>query len=538
MDPIYVIGHRNPDTDSIVSAMAYAALRNSLGDREFVAGRLGHLSDETKKILSYFGVAPPVCVDTMRTQVRDLDYDMPPALNAAVTLDRAWSVLQDDTHIPAIPVTTEDGSLYGMLSAGDIAAFDMQTIGRPVVEEIPVFNLLSVLEGKIINESANLVDVISGEVVIALPQRNPNLLFSDKNTIVIVGRQPDMIQRAIELGVSCVIICQDEIDEQWRNIKTNTCIISTPYDAARAARLIYHATPIGRVCLKEDLQSFHLNDFIDDVKEIVLKSRYRNYPILDENEKVVGTLSRFHLIRPRRKRVVLVDHNEASQSIRGLEQAEILEIIDHHRLADIQTTNPIYFRNEPVGSTATIIAGMYQERGLMPSSKLAGLLAAAIISDTVMFKSPTATDRDRRMAERMARIANVTIDQLGQEIFTATISDDKPASDLLLADFKDFHIAGHDFGVSQIICVDACHMLQRKQEFLDVMQQIMDKNGYSMVMLMLTDVLTEGTQLIYLGDEETIQLAFNTAPKDNTLYLPGVISRKKQVIPMLSALWG
>ena len=195
-------------------------------------------------------------------------------------------------------------------------------------------------------------------------------------------------------------------------------------------------------------------------------------------------------------------------------------------------------RNEPVGSTATIIAGMYQEKGLMPSTKLAGCLAAAIISDTVMFKSPTATERDRRMAERMARIANLSLEKLGQEIFAASSAQNKPASDLLFGDFKDFHIAGHDFGVSQVICVDANQMLQRKEEFLQVMRQTMEKNNYSMILLMLTDVLTEGTQLIYLGDEETIRLAFNVQPKDNTLYLPGVISRKKQVIPMLSALWG
>ena len=538
MDPIYVIGHRNPDTDSIVSAMAYAALRNALGDREFVAGRLGHLSDETKKILSYFGVAPPVCVDTMRTQVRDLEYDTPPALSAAVTLDRAWSVLQMDTHVPAIPVTTEDGALYGMLSADHIAAYDMESITNPVIREIPLFNLLSVLEGKIVNDSANLADTISGEVIIALPHKNPNLVFCRKDAVLIVGQQPDMIEKAVEMGVNCVIICQDEVDTRWANVDTGTCILSTPFDAGRVSRLIYHATPIQRVCLTENLQAFHLDDFIDDVREIVLKSRFPNYPILDENEKVVGTLSRFHLLRPRRKRVVLVDHNESAQSVQGLDQAEILEIIDHHRLADIQTTNPIYVRNEPVGSTATIIAGMYQEKGLMPSTKLAGCLAAAIISDTVMFKSPTATERDRRMAERMARIANLSLEKLGQEIFAASSAQNKPASDLLFGDFKDFHIAGHDFGVSQVICVDANQMLQRKEEFLQVMRQTMEKNNYSMILLMLTDVLTEGTQLIYLGDEETIRLAFNVQPKDNTLYLPGVISRKKQVIPMLSALWG
>ena len=269
----------------------------------------------------------------------------------------------------------------------------------------------------------------------------------------------------------------------------------------------------------------------------MLKSRYRCYPILDENDRVVGTLSRYHLIRPKRKRVVLVDHNEAAQSVPGLDQAEILEIIDHHRLADIQTGNPIYFRNEPVGSTTTIIATMYQEKGLMPSEKLAGMMAAAIVSDTVMFKSPTCTQRDRSMAERMARIANVSLEELGQQIFSASWSDDKTPEELLFTDFKDFHIAGHDL-VGQITCVNSAHILERKQEFLDIMQQTMQERHYSLMLLMLTDVLLEGTQLIYLGDEETIQQAFSSEAKNNVVFLPGVMSRKKQIIPTLSAMWG
>ena len=250
------------------------------------------------------------------------------------------------------------------------------------------------------------------------------------------------------------------------------------------------------------------------------------------------TLSRYHLIRPKRKRVVLVDHNEAAQSVPGLDQAEILEIIDHHRLADIQTGNPIYFRNEPVGSTTTIIATMYQEKGLMPSEKLAGMMAAAIVSDTVMFKSPTCTQRDRSMAERMARIANVSLEELGQQIFSASWSDDKTPEELLFTDFKDFHIAGHDLGVGQITCVNSAHILERKQEFLEIMGQTMQERHYSLMLLMLTDVLLEGTQLIYLGDEETIQQAFSSEAKNNVVFLPGVMSRKKQIIPTLSAMWG
>ncbi len=538
MEPIYVTGHRNPDTDSIVSAMAYAALRNALGDREYVAARLGHISDETQLVLDRFGLQPPMHLKTLRTQVRDLDYDTPPALHKAVTIRHTWKLLHSNVSIPALPVCDDEGKLYGMVSASEIADHDMQTIQNPVLEAVPIFNLLSVLDGKILNDGGYQTDEVAGEVVIALPQQREALLFSNPKSIVICGHQPDMIRRALELDVSCLIVCQAEVSEELRSIPTKTCLISTPLEAFRAARMVYHAAAVSHICQCNDLISFHLDDYVDDVQEIVLKSRYRSYPILDEKDRVVGTLSRFHLLRPKRKRVVLVDHNELAQSVAGLEQAEILEIIDHHRLADIQTTNPIWFRNEPVGSTATIIAGMYQERGLMPSEKLAGLLAAAIVSDTVMFKSPTCTHTDHRMAERMARIARVSLESLGQEIFSVSANESRSAKDLFFADYKDFHIAGYNLAVSQIICVDSEKMLERREEFLELMKTTMEQKNYAMMLLMLTDVLRSGTQLLFVGDEDVIRNAFNVAVKDNTCFLPNVLSRKKQIIPMLSALWG
>ena len=538
MDPIFVTGHRNPDTDSIVSAIAYAALRNSLGDREFVAARLGHISDETQRILERFDFHPPQTLNTMRTQVRNLDYDIPPALNAGVTVSHAWEILQAHRNIPAIPVTDEEGHLFGMLSPADIADFDMEVTARAHVEAIPVFNLLSVLEGQILNENGDMVDTVSGDVTIALPQSRDSLLFQNPASIVICGDQPEMARRAIEMNVSCLIVCQAELPEELRHIPTKTCIISTPFDAVRAIRYIYHATPIDRICKRDDRECFHLDDFLDDVREVVSKSRHRNYPILDKDNVVIGTLSRFHLLRPRRKRVVLVDHNEASQSVPGLDQAEILEIIDHHRLADVQTTNPIYVRNEVVGSTSTIIASMYQERGLMPSPKLAGLLASAILSDTVMFKSPTATERDRRMAERMARIASVQLEELGQFIFSENTNTTKPAEELIKTDFKEFHIAEHHLAVSQVTCVDSAALMARLEEFLTVMTRLRTEQNYSMMILMLTDVLMEGSYLLYLGDEDIFRQAFNKELKNHACFLSGVVSRKKQVIPMLTALWG
>jgi len=538
MDPIYVTGHRNPDTDSIVAAIAYAALRNACGDREYEAACLGQVSEETRIVLDRFGFRPPMRITDLYNQVRDLEFDRPPVLNTGVTVGRAWDEFQQYPAIAAVPVARENGTLYGILSRTDIASYNMSGIASGVLEDVPLFNVLSVLEGKVLNEAGENIDTISGEVTIALPQAHENLLFQKKESIVLCGHQPDMIRRALEMNVNCLVLCQAELPAELRSFPTTTCIIATPLDAFRAARLIFQSTPVGRICATHNIVSFHLNERVDDVKEIVLKYRHPSYPILDENEQVVGILTRYHLLRPRRKRVVLVDHNEARQSVPGLDQAEILEIIDHHRLADIQTGNPIYVRNEPVGSTNTIIASMFQDRGLMPSAGLAGMMAAAILSDTVMFKSPTCTQRDIRTAERMARIANVSLEELGKEIFSASV-DHKTAEEIVFTDYKEFHIAGHGMAVAQLTCVDSAAVLStRKEELLRIMRKHSRAKGFDLMLLMLTDVLMEGTQILYVGDDEAIHQAFSVVPKDNTVFLPKVMSRKKQVIPMLSDLWG
>lgn len=537
MDTVYITGHRNPDTDSIVSAMAYAALKNALGRREYRAARLGQISDETQIVLDRFGFRPPMLISDLRTQVRDLDYDTPPTLSAAATISRGWQTMQNE-RISVLPVANEDGTLYGTLSAGDVANYDMTSVRNPRMGEIPVYNLLSVLEGKILNEGGEMKDVISGEVTIALPASRENLIFSSRDSIVVCGDQPDMIRRALEIGVNCVIVCQAEVSPEILEARTGTCVISTPIDAYQAVRLICHALPISHICNSQGLVCFHLDDYIDDVQDAVLESRFRAYPILDENERVVGTLSRYHLLRPRRKRVVLMDHNEKAQSVTGLDQAEILEIVDHHRLADIETKNPVYVRNEPVGSTTTIVAGMYQEKGLMPTAKMAGLMAAAIISDTVMFKSPTCTQRDIDVANRMARIANLSLEELGKAIFSAACGEDKTVEAMLHTDYKEFHIAGHNLAVSQITCMDSDRLMARKEEFLAAMETVHRQRELNTVVLMITDVLLEGTWLLYVGDEDTIEQAFSLKGAKNSAFLPKIMSRKKQVIPTLSALWG
>ncbi len=536
-EPVYITGHRNPDTDSIVAAIAYAALKNALGERQYVAARLGPVSDETHMILERFGFEEPLLLYNVRTQVKDLAFDEPPAISRAVTLSHAWDIFRND-QAAELPVTNEDGTLYGMLSEGDIAKFDIRTIDNPRIEDIPVFNLLSALEARVLNEEDATPDSVTGRVRIALPQTRKGLLPMGKDNVLLVGDQEEVIREAIAAEAACIILCQAEYPEALRQVHSGTLILSTPYDAYKAARLIFHSAQVGRVCRTGDRAVFHLDDYLDDVREKVLESRHRSYPIVDGRGIVAGTLSRSHLLRPRRKQVVLVDHNELGQSVPGLEQAQILEIIDHHRLADVQTGSPIYFRNEPVGSTATIIATMFQEKGLMPSEKLAGLICAAILSDTVIFKSPTCTPRDISMAQRMARIAGISAEELGKEIFSVSAADSRPPQEVLMTDFKEFHIAGHPLGISQVTCLDSEKMLRSKEAFLEEMGRIRTEKQYDMMLLMITDVLREGTALLSVGDPAALQQAFGVRVDKNECFLKGVVSRKKQVVPSLSLLWG
>lgn len=487
-------------------------------------------------MLDRFGFQPPKRIYNVFNQIRDLDFSKPPVLSTAVTVGRAWDIMQEKS-IGTLPVAKEDGTLYGILSRDHVASYHMSLITESYLQEVPLFNVLSVLEGTILNEAGETTDTISGNVVIALPQSQDTLLWQDPDSIVICGHQPYMIRRALEMNVKCLVLCETELTDDLRNLPTKTCIITTPFDAYRASRLIFQSTPIGRICRTENITTFHMDDRVEYAKEESLKHRESGYPILDENDQIVGMMNRYHLLRPRHKRVVLVDHNETSQSVPGLEEARIVAIIDHHRIADIETTNPIYLRNEPVGSTNTIIADMFRERGLIPTPALAGLMASAIVSDTVMFKSPTSTDRDYKTAQRMARIANISLESLGKLIFSTSISK-KSSQEMLTRDYKEFHIAGHPVAVSQVTCMDSAVILERKEELLELMKKLMKEKKQTMMLFMITDVLLEGSHLLYVGSDEIIQQAFSVMPRDNTAFLPHVMSRKKQIIPMLTAIWG
>ena len=537
---VNIIGHRNPDTDSICSALAYTYLKNQLGDAVYEARRAGQINRETAFVLKHFGVEPPRLCTDVSPQVKDIDIREQPGIDKEMSIRAAWSMMRD-TEIDTLCAIDEDKELLGLITVKDIANANMDLFDTEVLAKSKTSykNVLSTLEGEMLLGDPDAC-ITSGRIFIGT---SPEIMDGAVNPgdIVLVSNRYEVQMCAIDCGAGAIVVCCGSAVPRTildRAQEKGCIVITTPFDTYAAARLISTAAPVRHFMRSKNLLEFSVNTAVEDARKVMANVRHRYFPILDANGKYCGVISRRNLLNVHRKQVIMVDHNERGQAVDGLEQAEILEIIDHHRLADIQTGNPIYFRNEPVGSTTTIIAGMYQEKGLMPSEKLAGLMAAAIVSDTVMFKSPTCTQRDRNMAERLARIANVSLEELGQAIFSASWSDDKTAKELLFTDFKDFHIAGHDLGVGQITCVNSAHILERKEEFLEQMRRTMAEKHYSLMLLMLTDVLLEGTQLIYLGDEDTIRMAFSQDAKANTVFLPKVMSRKKQIIPALSAMWG
>ena len=469
MDPVYVFGHKNPDTDSIVAAIAYASLRNALGDREYVACRLGVLSDETSRILQRFGFESPMRLHDVRTQVKDLSFDRPPILSDAVTVHKAWELMNEsDLPSASLPIANEEGKLFGMLTSGDIAQYDLRFVEETLLQDVPLFNLLSCLDGQIWGDYGDVTG-LSGELCIAvpgMPQAFP------EHGIVITGRDSAVLKAAYAAGATAVIVCGGQLQPEDMPDRGTTVIITTPYD------------------------------------------------------------------RPNRKKVVLVDHSETAQSVDGLGEAQILAIIDHHRLADVETVDPIYVRTEAVGASTTIIATMFQERGIMPGQKLAGLMAAGILSDTILFQSPTCTDRDKIMAERMARLAGLSLTELGKDIFSSTLPADADVKELLFTDFKQFQIAGHSLGIGQFTSTDCEQLVSRHDEVIAIMEEERNKRGYEMLLFMLTDVLKRSTRLLAVGDLNELGQVFNVKFKDNAATLPGVMSRKKQIVPTLSLIWG
>ena len=535
MSDIYVTGHRNPDTDSIASALSYAALRNASGESVYRPVRLGSVNDETQRLLDFLGVEPPELVGNLRTQVKDLDFDRTPAIGRSVTIDFAWRTMQEQ-DLKSVPVVDDGGKLCGMVSPGDLASFELRSMGENRIEDVPIFNLLSVLEGSLVNDPG--VDSISGNVSISLPQNYESELLTDPQSILICGDQPELINKAIEAKVRCLILCRADIMPHWKSV-AGTVIISTPLCARHVSRLINQALPVDRIIGGQKVVAFRTADYVDDVRETMLKSRFRSYPVLDGDGNVLGTVGRFHLLRPRRKQVVLVDHNEVSQSVTGLDQVEILEIIDHHRLADIQTGQPILMRNEPVGCTATIIYRIYTESGTQIPKNIAGLLCSAILSDTLMFRSPTCTPADKAAAQNLARIAGIDCEEHAKEMFAAGSDlSHKSEEEIYYQDYKTFEYNERRLGVAQITSMSSKELEAIKDRMIPFLEKKITTHEVDMIIFMLTNIIEESTELLCYGEhvQKMVTEAFpNVVFNGSSAVLPAIVSRKKQVVPAVMA---
>ncbi|MDQ0149725.1 putative manganese-dependent inorganic diphosphatase [Eubacterium multiforme] len=536
---IYVTGHRNPDSDSICAAISYAALKNKIGEIPAVPVRLGNVSRETQFILDYFNVKAPEFLETVKLKVEDLKIDNISPISPDISLKMAWNIMRDK-NVKTIPVGDANDHLLGVLSVSNLTSSYMDIWDNKILSksEATIDNIIDTLSAKAfyINED---VKVFPGKICVAAMQPNSLKEHIDAGDIVIVGDRPEIQEEVINENISLMILIgsstlSEELLEKAK--KAGITVISTPHDSFTAARLIIQSIPVRYVMIKDDIVSFSTEDLVEDVKETMLESRYRSYPVINTDGKVIGTISRYHLISNFKKKVIQVDHNERAQSVPGLEEAEVLEIIDHHRVADIQTNNPIFFRNEPIGSTSSIVSKCYFENGIRPSKEIAGLLCGAIISDTLLFRSPTCTEQDKYLCNKLAEIAGINIEEFAKEMFKAGTSlQGKTVEQIFNQDFKPFTMGDTKIGVAQVNTMDIEGFMPLKEEMLTYMNKKAEESGFDMVMLLLTDILNEGSQILVAGKKpEIVENAFSIKLEDSMAFLPGVLSRKKQVIPPLT----
>ncbi len=539
---VYVTGHKNPDSDSICAAYGYAALKNKTSDLPAIPVRLGNVSRETQFILDYFNVEAPRLLETVKLKVEDLDIDTIASIKPSLSLRNAWYLMRDN-HIKSLPVVDEHERLIGILSISNLTSSFMDVEENDILfkSNTPIENIVETLNATslYINEERK---TFGGKIAVTAMLPHSLREIVQKGDIAIVGDRPDVQEALIDIDTSLIIITgshvlSDELLEEAK--KKGVTVISTPYDSFTASRLLLQSIPVGYVMATENLISFSKDELVEDIKDVMAETRYNSYPVTDDEGKVIGTVSRYHLISKHKKKVIQVDHNERGQSVDGLEEAEVLEIIDHHRVADIQTNNPIYFRNEPIGSSSSIVAKCYFEKGITPSREVAGLLCGAIISDTLLFKSPTCTEQDKEICLKLAEIAGIpNVEDFAKEMFKAGTSlQGKTVSEIFHQDFKPFKMGDTKVGVAQVNTMDIDGFMPLKDEMLNYMESEAKSNGYDVVMLLLTDILTEGSQILVAGERhDYVEKTFNVELKDSMAFLPGVLSRKKQVIPPLTAV--
>lgn len=537
-DKVYITGHRNPDSDSICAAIAYSEFKNKTQRINAIPIRLGEISRETQFILDHFGVEPPQLVQTVKPQIVDLKIDTVAPIASDISLKMAWSIMKKK-NIKTLPVIYPNEKLAGIVSVSNLASSYLDIWDNYVLakSKTKLSNILETLSAQIVYLSDENLE-LKGKVVVSMMEPNDRNLIEAED-ICICGDREVVQEFVLKCNARLMIITNNTTPSEKiiELAKEKGCtIISTPYDSFTAARLIPQSIPIEYVMTKNNVITFSTNDFIEDIKDIMLETRYRSYPVLDEDGSVVGSISRYHLITQQRKKVILVDHNEKTQSVDGLEDANILEIIDHHRIGDIQTGQPIYFRNEPVGSTSTIVANIFFENGIRPSKKVAGLLCGAIISDTLLLKSPTATIVDEIILKRLAEIASIDIEKFAQEMFKAGTSlEGKSPKELLYQDFKIFNIGNFKVGVGQITTTYMDGFSPLIDDLKTLMDEKVTQGKFDIIILMVTDIFKSSSLFIVCGEhKEVFSRAFNIKLNKGTAYLDKIVSRKKQVIPPLT----
>ena len=537
---VVVIGHRNPDTDSICSAIAYAELKNKTSDLVCEARRAGRMNQETEFVLKKFSVTPPRMCTDVNPKIRDVDYREMPGIPGATSLRRAWEIMRDQ-KIDTLPITSAENDLEGIITVKDIATANMDVFDTGVLAKSRTSfrNILETLGGTMVVGDENAVCTTG---YIKIGTATPEMLESnvEKGDIVILTNRYESQLCAIEKEASLLIICNgSKVGHTIQRIadEMGVAIMTTPYDTYAAGKLISQCAPISYYMTREDILKFTLVTPVADVMRVMAKVRHRYFPILDEEGKYCGMVSRRNIIALRKRRIILVDHNEATQAVEGFDQAEILEIIDHHRIGSLETSGPVYFRNQPVGCTATIITQMYDENGVKIPQKTAGLLLAAILSDTLVFRSPTCTPLDEATAKRLAKIAGVEINTFANEMFEAGEKlDGKTAEEVFLQDFKVFMCGDIRFGVAQGSYMTRKNLLAAEDLLQPYLEEARNKQNVEDIYMLLTDVPKEESVVISSGRyaAEVLADGFETQPaEDGSFTLPGVVSRKKQFIPAL-----
>lgn len=537
--PVYVIGHKNPDSDSVCSAICYARLKTLITGKTYIPKRAGHINEETHYVLERWGVESPEYIKDVRPQVSDVDIHVVDGVDRSISIKEAWKLMKESNTV-TLPIL-EDGQLNGIISIGDITKSYFEIYDSSILAKAKTkfTNIVDTLEGRVVTgDTSQIVD--SGKVLIATA--NPDMMenFIDEGDIVILGNRYEAQLCAIEMNARCIIICDGaEVSKTITKLaqEHDCAIIITKYDTYTVARLINQSMPISfYMTPKEKIIQFRTTDFVEDIREIMAKHRFRDFPILDTDGRYIGMISRRNLIMHGKKKLILVDHNEKIQAVGGVETADILEIIDHHRIGSIETMSPVYFRNQPLGCTATIIYQMYNESGLVPEKKIAALLCSAIISDTLILKSPTCTQMDIDACTKLAELAGIDIDEYGREMFKAGSNlSSKTSKELFERDFKRFSVNDINIGIGQVNCMESDEADNLKERMSDYIAESCHEYGLNMTFFMITNVLDESSYVVCSGNNAvgTISRAFNVEAQDNTVFLKGVVSRKKQILPAI-----